>query len=178
MEKTVSRFASKSDFQIDTWIANHEEKGRTTDPLYAELLEERARRAQLKQKLNMERSLEHLKRAAIEQRFTTYGDLAKASGVEWSRARHQMNGSHGHLDRLLELCFVRKLPLLTAICVNQGGLAEGTLGSEALAGFVAAARRIGRTVTDEMAFHQRCKEECFEWGRRQATVHVGAADAD
>jgi hypothetical protein len=37
------------------------------------------------QKLSFERSLDHLKQAAIEQRCTTKGALAVASGVEWSR---------------------------------------------------------------------------------------------
>jgi hypothetical protein len=46
-----------------------------------------------------------LKEAAIRQECISYGDLAKASAINWSRARHLMNGSHGHLDRLLELCY-------------------------------------------------------------------------
>ncbi|TPV98303.1 MAG: hypothetical protein USCAAHI_02263 [Beijerinckiaceae bacterium] len=145
--------ADKSDSEIEQWIRNHEAKGATSVPFYRELLDERARRTQLKHTLNMERSLDHLKEAAIRQKCTTYGDLGNASGIEWSHARHQMNGPHGHLDRLLELCYARGLPLLTPICVNQDRLEEGELGDEALAGFVAAARRMGLPVTDERAFH-------------------------
>ena len=160
--------SQKTDKELDQWIANHEAKRATAQPLYHQLLEERVQRAQLKQKLNHERSLEHLKQAAIRQSCTTYGELAAASGVEWSQARHQMNGASGHLDRLFDLCHARKLPPLTAICVNQAGVATGELGDDALAGFVAAARRFGFQIMDERAFHHQCREQCWKWGRENA----------
>jgi len=156
----------KSDPEIDSWIRNYEKANRTSDDLYIELLEERARRTQMKQGLNFDRSLEHLKQAAMDRKCTSYGELAKASGVEWSKARHQMNGSSGHLDRLLDICHARGLPLLTAICVNQGNVTDGELGEEALEGFAAGARRLGLAVTDPLDFHHRCREECWEWGAK------------
>lgn len=58
----------------------------------------------------------------LRGRENTYGDLAKANDVPWSAARHAMNGAGGHLDRLLDICHARGLPLFTAICVNQEGL--------------------------------------------------------
>ena len=164
--------SNKSDKEIDSWISNHEtHKGgqATQTELYRALLIERARRSQAKQKLNFETSLAYLQRAAIDQRCVSYGDLAKASGVDWSQARHQMNGAHGHLDRLLEICHAKGLPLLTAICVNQQNLASGELGEEALKGFVFGAQRIGRRVVDPLAFHHECREECWAWGRAQST---------
>ena len=160
--------SAKTDGELGQWIKNHEGRaGGTQQPLYCELLEERARRGQAKRKLNLERSLEHLKQAAIQQACTTYGQLAKASGVEWSQARVQMNGNGGHLERLLDLCHARSFPLLTAICVNQGGLAKGELEAEALVGFTTGARRLGFLVTDERAFHHRCRDECWRWGSEQ-----------
>ena len=155
---------TKTDPEIETWIRNHENAGKTTEPLYLKLLEERVRRAQLRHKLDFNRSLEHLKRAAINQTCTSYGALAAASGVEWSKARHQMNGTNGHLDRLLDICHARGLPLLTAICVNQGNIADGELGEEALAGFVAGAQRLGLPVDNPLKFHHRCRDECWAWG--------------
>lgn len=163
----MTKLATKSDAEIEQWIKNYEEKKQTSTPFYRELLEENARRVQLKHDLKIERSLALLKEAAIGQKCVSYGDLAKASDVDWSRARHQMNGRHGHLDRLLELCYARDLPLLTAICVNQGGLENGELGENALAGFVGGARRMGLTVDDELQFHEKCKEDCWRWGRAQ-----------
>ena len=159
--------AGKSDREIDQWISNHESKGMTAAPLYLDLLEERVRRSQQAHKLNFERSLNHLKAAAVEQRCTTYGALAEASGVEWSKARHQMNGQNGHLDRLLDICHARKLPLLTAICVNQGNVGEGELGPDALTGFADAGRRLGIAISEPLEFHHECREECWEWGRKQ-----------
>jgi hypothetical protein len=159
----------KSDDDLNQWITNHERSpGGTAKPLYLQLLEERARRTQSPQRLNVERSLEHLKDAATRQVCTTYGDLAAASNIEWSQARHQMNGASGHLDRLIDLCHARGLPQLTAICVNQTGVSTGELSDEALAGFVAGVRRIGLTVTDARAFHHQCRDECWRWGREQA----------
>jgi hypothetical protein len=163
LERIVDLTGKKAS-EIETWIKNHENAKKTSEPLYLELLEERARRAQEKQKLDFGRSLEHLKQAAIHRTCTSYGDLAKASGVDWSTARHQMNGPNGHLDRLLDICHARGLPLLTAICVNQTNVADGELGEEALAGFVAGARRLGLEVTDPVEFHHRCREECWAWG--------------
>jgi len=161
--------SKKTDADLDQWISNHERKpGGVALSLYGQLLEERARRTQAKQHLNLEHSMEHLKQTAIQQVCTTYGDLAKASGVEWSKARHQMNGRGGHLERLLELCHARGLPLLTSICVNQNSVADGELGGDALSGFVSGARRLGRSVTDERAFHHKCRDECWQWGRQQA----------
>ena len=167
MRVQMTNFLDKSDQQISTWIDNHINKGATATPLYRELLEERARRAQLKNGLNIERSLEHLIQAAISGRCTSYGELAQASGVPWSKARHQMNGANGHLDRLLDVCHARGLPLLTAICVNQSRIDEGELSAESLAGFVAAARRLGIDVTDAEGFHLQCKDECWAWGKNR-----------
>lgn len=159
--------AAKTDNEIEVWIRNHEAKGGTSAPLYAQLLEERARRSQAKQRLNFDRSLDHLKQAAVAQICTTYGALAAASGVDWSQARHQMNGPTGHLDRLLDICHARSLPLLTAICVNQGNVADGELGADALAGFVAGAKRLGISVGDARIFHHESRERCWQWGRGQ-----------
>lgn len=160
--------AAKTDKDIDNWIRNHEDKKATTLPLYHQLLEERVRRAQAKHKLNFDTSLAHLSAAAVSQKCTSYGALAAASHVEWSQARHQMNGPNGHLDRLLDICHARGLPLLTAICVNQGNIADGELGDEALAGFITGARRLGIAVVDGKEFHHQCRDECWQWGREQA----------
>lgn len=163
----MTDFSNKNDAEIDQWIANFEKRGQTGAALYHELLEERGRRSGNRQALDLEKSLSALKQAAISGICITYGDLARASGVEWSKARHQMNGKHGHLDRLLEICHARQLPLLTAICVNQSGLQDGELEKNALAGFAEGSRRIGRSFADELAFHHACREECWTWGRTQ-----------
>ena len=159
---------AKSDADLDQMVLNHERiPGGRDRPSYRELLEERGRRSDGKEVLKLDASLEHLKQTAIRQGSTSYGELAAASGVPWSKARQRMNGSGGHLDRLLDLCQVRGLPLLTAICVNLDGLATCKLGEEALKGFAASAERVGRRVGDPLMFHHQCREECWAWGRQQ-----------
>ncbi len=161
-------FSKMTDAQVNQMIANHERRpGGRELPKYLMLLEERACRAQLTQKLNLEKSMEQLRAAARCGVCITYGDLAKASSVAWSQARHQMNGANGHLDRLLDLCHARGLPLLTAICVNQAGVSTGELGEDALAGFATGARRLGLLVTEPRAFHHKCRDECWAWGKTQ-----------
>ena len=159
--------SSKSDKELDQWIRNHELKAATGAPLFSLLVEERARRSKSKHVLDVEKSLGVLRQAAIDQRCVSYGELAAVNGVDWSQARHRMNGANGHLDRLLDVCHVRGLPMLPAICVNKQGLASGELEPPALAGFAEGARRLGFVVTDELAFHHQCRDECWAWGRQQ-----------
>ncbi|MBB3173994.1 adenosyl cobinamide kinase/adenosyl cobinamide phosphate guanylyltransferase [Endobacter medicaginis] len=159
--------SSKTDAELDRWIANHEERKLTETPLYRSLLEERARRSQLTHKLRIDRSMELLKNAALMQVCTTYGALAQASDVPWSLARRQMDGANGHLDRLSDLCHARGLPFLTALVVNQQDVETGVLKGEALRGFIACARRLNHLITDEVAFHQARRDECWAWGRAQ-----------
>ena len=162
--------SSKTTKEIEIWIKNHETNGVIDRPLYLQLLEERVRRVQSSHKLNFDRSLDHLKRAAIDQTCTTYGALAEASGVEWSQARHQMNGVNGHLDRLLDICHARALPLLTAICVNKDSVASGDLGDDALRGFIIGVNRLGQAVDDPREFHHACRDACWRWGRENASI--------
>jgi len=157
---------AKTDKDLDQWIGSYEREHQTALPLYFELLEERARRSQVSQRLNLDRTLEHLKDAAVRQVCTTYGNVAKASGVAWTQARRQMDGANGHLNRVSDLCHARRLPFLTALCVNQRDVEAGELKGEALAGFVACAKRLGFFITDEQAFHRQQRDLCWVWGRQ------------
>ncbi|MGL6209776.1 MAG: hypothetical protein ACRC14_08110 [Paracoccaceae bacterium] len=161
----MTDFSRKTNQQIDQWIENHERKNARTAPLYAELLLERARRGEDRSTLKLDRSLATLRDAAMALGCVTYGDLAKASGSEWQKVRHRMNGPGGHLDQLLDVCHAQGLPMLAALCVNEEGRETGELGPAALAGFAAGARRLGYTMIDERAFHHSRRDECWEWGK-------------
>jgi hypothetical protein len=76
-----------------------------------------------------------------------------------------MNGANGHLDRLLDVCHARHLPLLPAICVNESGRQTGELEPSALRGFCTGARRIGYVFVDELMFHHQQRDQCWRWGR-------------
>jgi hypothetical protein len=157
--------ATKDDGQIDLLASRYETRGLTNDPFYKQILEERSKRQSNRLKIDV--SLQHLIETARAEGFTTYGDIARANDVPWTQARPYMRGPHNHLDRLLDICHVRGYPLLTSICVNQEGQATGELGEDALRGFIAGARRLGRPITDEKEFLRDCQRECFEWAKTQ-----------
>jgi hypothetical protein len=155
----------KTDDQINALIKNHEDKNARDRPLYPLLLAQRARRMQAKCPLNFDKSMALLRDAAVKQVCVSYGQIAEASGVQWSVARHQMNGPKGHLDGLLDLCHCHGLPMLPAICVNKTNIRTGELDPTALTGFTDGARRLGHSISDPKAYHRARQEECFEWGR-------------
>jgi hypothetical protein len=152
---------SKSDSEIDTWISNHERLKKTDSDLYRTLIVEKGRRHG--RGLSIEVSMRAMMQAAKNGKFISYGELAEANGIAWTKARHLMNGKHGHLDNLLAYCQSNGLPLFTAIVVQKAKLDSGDMDDFTLAGFVEGAERIGRPVVDVRDFLQRCQEECFAW---------------
>ena len=82
---------NKSDAEIDSWIHNQEQSAATMGTaLYRPARGARAAQP-AERRLSLDGSLELLTQAAKEQRYVTYGDLGKASGIDWSKARHKMN---------------------------------------------------------------------------------------
>lgn len=154
---------SKTDKEIDNWIARHEENRRTDDSLYRLLIEERNRRHG--QGLNLKSSISFLIGSARDRRFVSYGDLADASNVAWSKARHRMNGAHGHLQDILCYCHARKWPLLTAIVVHKRYRETGDMDDFTLDGFVEGAERLGFVVLDRKQFLKEHQETCFNWAK-------------
>jgi 5-methylcytosine-specific restriction protein B len=151
----------KTDTEIDAWISNHERLGKTQSELYLALIEERNLRHG--HGLSISKSIEAMIAAAKENRFISYGELADANGMEWAKARHRMNGKHGHLDDLLAYCHSKGMPLLTAIVVQKGKLDSGSMDQFTLDGFVEGVQRLGVAVADPDSFLKRCQQECFEW---------------
>lgn len=177
MKSMTVDLTKKTDAQLNALIKNHEDKNARDRPIYPLLLEERARRTQAKSHLDFNRSIALLRDAAVNQVCVSYGQIAEASGVEWRIARHQMNGPNGHLDRLLELCYSRGLPMLPAICVNKANLQTGELDPSALAGFTDGARRLGYSISDALAFHRERQEDCWTWGREQEESRTAGTSA-
>lgn len=162
--------STKTDAQINALIRNHKDKNARDRPIYPLLLEERARRAQTKSRLDFSKSLRLLRDAAMKEICVSYGQLAEASEVEWSVARHQMNGAKGHLDGLLDICHAQGLPMLPAICVNKTNLQTGDLDPAALQGFAEGARRLGHSFSDAYKFHRDRQGDCWKWGREQKST--------
>lgn len=159
--------AKKTDAEIDNWIANHERVGETKTDLYVSLIAERSRRHG--HGLTIAKSMAALIAAARRHEFISYGELAEANEVPWTKARHRMNGKYGHLDDLLAHCHSNNLPLLTAIVVQKGKLASGEMDQFTLDGFIEGVQRLGIPVTDPSTFLENSQRECFEfdWAGRQ-----------
>lgn len=151
-----------SDQELQNVIDNHRRHGATGAPLYQQALEEQALRKG--KGLDFDRSLAAIRHAAIEGRFMSYGELAKASGEDWNKVRYALNE---HLFHLVEFAHRRGWPLLSAIVVNQNNLKTGDLEPSSLRGFVAAARLLQIPVTDEKTFLREQQEKVFAWGKTQ-----------
>ena len=112
--------------------------------------------------LNLNNTYQAIIAAAKDRKFITYGDIAKAQNLEWSKVRYAMNS---HLETLLKVSAANNWPLITAIVVNQGGLQSGSLVDSAMEGFVAAAKRYGRAVTTPADFVRAEQESTFKWAQ-------------
>lgn len=158
MNTRTFEFSAYDDAAIEDAIRRHREKGVTDTDLYRALVEEHAKRSS--KSLSVEKTVALLKDAAQQKHFVSYKDVAEASGIEFGTVRWQVGK---HLDAILELCHSRRWPLLTALCVKQNEVATGDLSGGSLDGFVAGARRLGLTVTDDKAFLRECQAACFAW---------------
>ena len=83
--------------------------------------------------LDLEKSYAAILKAAREQRFISYGDLAAASNVPWSRARYLMPN---HLGQLVTAAYEHGWPMPSAIVVNKDDIETGRLEASARDGFL------------------------------------------
>ena len=111
--------------------------------------------------LNFEKSKAAIRSAAKERRFLSYKDLADESSADWSKVRYEVGG---HLWRLISDARDHGMPMLSAIVVNKPNVGTGKMEPETLKGFIAAAKALGHTVTDEEAFLRDQQDAVFAWG--------------
>jgi 5-methylcytosine-specific restriction protein B len=98
--------------------------------------------------------------AARDERYISYGALAKANGAPWQKVRYQMNT---HLGELVRVAASRGWPMPSAIVVNQNNLESGTLDGSARDGLIAAAKENGFTIEDPAAFVEEQQRQLFAW---------------
>ena len=107
------------------------------------------------------KSLDLIRTAGAARRVVTYGQVAAASGLAWKAARRPINR---HLDELCVWAHAQGFPLVTAIVVEGDNADTGLLGPTAMAGFLAAAQRLGVVVgADEASFLREEQERVFAW---------------
>lgn len=112
--------------------------------------------------LNLNSTYQAIIAAAKDLKFITYGDIAKAQNLEWSKVRYAMNS---HLETLLGISAGNGWPLLTAIVVNQGAVQSGSMADSAMEGFIAAAKRYGRVAESPADFVRTEQEATFKWAQ-------------
>ena len=112
--------------------------------------------------LDFDKSFQIIRQAAKDRRFISYGELADASGADWTQVHYSM---FGHLWDLVEYAHRRGWPMLSAIVVNRQNVATGDLEPKSLKGFVAAARQLGFDVTNEEAFLRDQQSRVFDWAK-------------
>jgi 5-methylcytosine-specific restriction protein B len=111
-------------------------------------------------RLDLEKSYETIRKAALERRFVSYLDLAEASGVSWNAAFRRMPQ---HLGQLVLLAHQRGWPMPSAIVVNKDDVATGKLEGTARDGLIAAAKDVGLTVGDPEKFVRDEQTKVFAW---------------
>src|SRR5262245_23689529 len=113
-------------------------------------------------RLNLEKSYQVIRQAALERRFVSYSELAEASGVPWNAAWRRMPQ---HLGQLVLLSHKRGWPLPSSIVVPKGDVATGALDGSAREGLIAAAKDVGLVVGDPDEFVKDQQQKVFEWAK-------------
>jgi 5-methylcytosine-specific restriction enzyme B len=111
-------------------------------------------------RLDLEKTYAAILESARKHEFISYGKLAEANNVEWSKARRLMPN---HLGQLVTIAHERGWPMPSAIVVNKDDLSTGNLREGSLDGFISAARAVGHTVEDPAAFVRDQQEKVFAW---------------
>ena len=153
-----------TDQQIKNVIENYRRKGMVQDSVYIEALAEQARRTG--KGLDFKKSYEAISRSAVEGHFISYKDLADASGADWGKVHYSIGE---HLWSLVEYAHRKGWPMLSAIVVNKPNVSTGHMEPETLRGFIAAAKELGFSITDEQAFLRDQQRRVFEWANADST---------
>jgi hypothetical protein len=159
--KTRIVLADLTEQQLKNIIENYRRNGMLNDSVYVEALAEQAHR--IGKGLDFKKSYNAIRNSAVEGRFMNYKDLADASGAEWSKVHYSVGQ---HLWSLVEYAHRKGWPMLSAIVVNKPNVASGRMEPETLKGFIAAAKELGLSITDEEAFLRDQQERVFEWARQ------------
>ncbi len=149
-----------SDEELRTLIHNHEQKHAFDKPAYAEALAELNRRNS--NLLHFEKTFALVRKAAAQEKFISYADVARANNAAWNAVRYPMNA---HLWLLVKKAHSHGWPMLSAIIVNKQNVASGEMENATLAGFIEAATALGYEPTNAKSFLREQQKACFEWAK-------------
>ena len=156
--------ATLDDHQLKNLIKNYEDKGETKADLYTLAVSELDRR--VSKGLNIQKTVDFLKTAAGENRFVTYGDVAKANDIDWSKVRRPMSK---HLGNVLSYCHGNRMPYLTTIVVSQPNSESGKFDESNLKGLIDGLSRLGVSIPWHKAqqFVEDEQQKVFDWAKRK-----------
>jgi len=156
--------ANKTDAELATLIANHEERGKTNAPVFIAAISELDRRKS--RPLVLERTFEMVMEAAAHRRFVTYKDVVERAGLSWDKFRWPV---FDHVGRLSQVSINRASVSMSAIIVAEDQRQSGLMKDDTLKGFLALARKLGREPgLDEVGFLRAEQEKVFAWAGREA----------
>lgn len=163
----MRNLADMSIEELRNMEANYVRLGKTGDLQYQKILQEIQVRNTTS--LNLDRSISAILAAARRGDFITYGDVAKANGIEWSFAMNRLMPKH--LDTILAKVDANGWPLITAIVVNKNNVGTGRLDEASLKGFISGAQRLGYDVGDQdrEIFLRDQQHETFSFARNQVS---------
>lgn len=110
--------------------------------------------------LNLDITYTVILKAARHKHFISYGEIAKANGMEWNEAYRKINT---HLGELVAICAAQDWPIITAIVVNKNDVELGTLEGAPLEGFISAAEDLGYYVENPETFLKEQQALVFKW---------------
>jgi hypothetical protein len=159
--------STKTDQEIDNLIENHRRMSLLTAPLHLQAMAEKEQRRG--NGLEFRKSVDIILAAARQRRFTSYKELADASGAKFEKVRYAMNQ---HLWDLVSWAQGHGWPMLSAVVVNQENVDTGKMKPETLKGFIAAAHELKRTDVgpDDNAFLQAEQQRVFEFAREHSNL--------
>jgi hypothetical protein len=147
---------------LESLIENYRTHNATDRPEFRSFLEEHNRR--LGGNLDLRKTIDFVLDRAHERRFTSYSEIAKLHGAEWSKVRHLM--PH-HLWDVVQWARSHGLPMLSAVIVNKENVQSGEMEPKTLKGFIRAAEALGYDTDDWQSFLREQQEECFATAKRR-----------
>jgi len=114
----------------------------------------------MEQELDLQTTYRAILKAARSHKYISYGELARANGVKWNRARFPINKQ---LGQLMELAAKQGWPIPSSIVVSKQNIDEGKLEGSDKEGFVKAAKDLGFNVQIPDKFIEEQQQKMFDW---------------
>ena len=155
-------YSNKTIGELENFVKNYREKGKTDSEAFIVMLRElELRRGK---GLDLQKTLDHVIKAAQSHRYVAYKEIAEINGLPWTEIHWEIGD---HLGKLCEYAHRKGMPLLSSIVVNQDGLANGQMKADSRKGFIDAAINLGFSIRDDEAFVMSEQEKVFAWAEKE-----------